>query len=334
MRKINSLFAFSVLLIVSFLEADAQNNTYTGTNAGNGTSTGLENSGFGYNAADVIASGGNYNSAFGSSSGKSVTTGDGNSFLGYQSGYSISTSGYNTFIGYQSGYSNTNSSNVFLGAYAGRYSASGSNSVYIGYQSGYNNTAGIGNIFLGYGAGYNETGSNKLYIDNSTVSTPLIYGDFSSNQVGINSLPSSTYTLTVGGTIHTTGLYVNGSQAAKWDLSGSNISYQAGSVSIGTTNPQGYKLAVAGKIISEEVVIKLLANWPDYVFERNYNLLSLPELEKFILANKHLPGVPTAEQVTKVGIEVGEMNAILLKKVEELTLHIITLEKRVKELEK
>jgi hypothetical protein len=91
----------------------------------------------------------------------------------------------------------------------------------------------------------------------------------------------------------------------------------------------GYKLAVNGKIIAEEVVVKLSQNWPDYVFSPNYTLRPLSEVEEHISNHGHLPDVPSAQQVEKDGIGVGEMNAILLKKVEELTLYVIELKKEV-----
>jgi hypothetical protein len=100
-----------------------------------------------------------------------------------------------------------------------------------------------------------------------------------------------------------------------------------GNVGIGTTAPSAYRLAVNGKAIAEEIVVKLYGNWPDYVFEPEYKLPSLFELEQYIKANKHLPEVPSAEHVKENGLSVGEMNAILLKKVEELTLHLIEVNK-------
>lgn len=100
-----------------------------------------------------------------------------------------------------------------------------------------------------------------------------------------------------------------------------------GNVGIGTSDTKGYKLAVAGKMISEEVVVKLQGNWPDYVFEKNYNLPTLTELEAYIKVNKHLPEVPSACVVEENGVNLGEMNAILLKKVEELTLYVIEQQK-------
>ena len=85
---------------------------------------------------------------------------------------------------------------------------------------------GTGNVFIGPNAGYNETTSNKLYIDNSNTSTPLIYGDFSTNRLSINAAPSSTHTLSVGGTINSTGLFINGvaiGDATYWAKSGTNL---------------------------------------------------------------------------------------------------------------
>jgi len=66
----------------------------------------------------------------------------------------------------------------------------------------------------------------------------------------------------------------------------------------------------------------------------SYNLMPLKELEQYILQNKHLPDVPTQDEISKNGIDVYEMNAVLLKKVEELTLYVIELEKRIDEMEK
>ncbi|MBK6933743.1 MAG: hypothetical protein IPH17_01245 [Bacteroidales bacterium] len=66
----------------------------------------------------------------------------------------------------------------------------------------------------------------------------------------------------------------------------------------------------------------------------NYNIMPLKELEQYIKQNKHLPDVPTQDEISKDGMDVYEMNAILLKKVEELTLYVIELEKRIDEMEK
>jgi hypothetical protein len=91
--------------------------------------------------------------------------------------------------------------------------------------------------------------------------------------------------------------------------------------------PSGYKLAVSGKIITTEIVVKATGQWPDYVFESDYELLPLHQLERYVRQNKHLPNVPTAKEVENNGVALGEFNATLLKKVEELTLYMIELKK-------
>jgi hypothetical protein len=100
-----------------------------------------------------------------------------------------------------------------------------------------------------------------------------------------------------------------------------------GYVGIGTAAPDA-KLTVKGNIHTNEVKVDLLgAVAPDYVFEKEYNLMSLEDTKAYIDANKHLPEVPSAKEMEKNGVQLGEMNMLLLKKVEELTLHLIELKK-------
>ena len=99
-----------------------------------------------------------------------------------------------------------------------------------------------------------------------------------------------------------------------------------GNVAIGTSDSKGFKLAVNGSIRTKEVVVTA-DNWPDYVFSSTYNLRSLAEVEQHITTHGHLPDVPNAQAVEENGIGVGEMNALLLKKIEELTLYMIELKK-------
>ena len=90
------------------------------------------------------------------------------------------------------------------------------------------------------------------------------------------------------------------------------------------------KLAVGGGVIAEAVTVKLQANWPDYVFKKDYQLPSLQEVKTYIDQNQHLPEVPSAEQIAKEGLNLGEMNKLLMKKVEELTLYLIDEHKKNK----
>jgi len=87
-----------------------------------------------------------------------------------------------------------------------------------------------------------------------------------------------------------------------------------------------------GKLKAKEIEVTL-ANWPDFVFGKDYKLPSLSEVEQFVTQNQHLPNVPSAAEVEANGVNVGEMNAKLLQKVEELTLYIIQIEKRLSEVE-
>jgi hypothetical protein len=102
-----------------------------------------------------------------------------------------------------------------------------------------------------------------------------------------------------------------------------------GSVGIGTIDPGTSKLAVEGTIAARRIKVTQSGTWPDFVFDTEYKLPSLQEVEVFIKVNRHLPDVPSAAEVTKEGQDVGEMNRILLQKIEELTLHLIEQEKKI-----
>jgi hypothetical protein len=107
------------------------------------------------------------------------------------------------------------------------------------------------------------------------------------------------------------------------------MTVKAGNVGIGTTNPT-QKLSVAGTIQAYAVVVN--TGWSDYVFDENYRLAPLSEVEQTIKAQKHLPGIPSAQDVAEHGVSVGDMESKLLAKVEELTLHLIAQEKEINSL--
>lgn len=105
----------------------------------------------------------------------------------------------------------------------------------------------------------------------------------------------------------------------------------SGHIGMGTVNPGDYRLAVNGKIRATE--IKVDTGWADFVFEDDYELRSLSEVESFIEENGHLPEIPSAEEVEAEGVSLGEMDSKLLQKIEELTLYMIEMEKRNARLE-
>ena len=101
----------------------------------------------------------------------------------------------------------------------------------------------------------------------------------------------------------------------------------------GNAIPAGYNLIVQGKILCEEMKIELKSNWYDHVLKPGYKLMTLDSLQLYINKNSHLPDIPSAEDVKKNGIMAGEMNGLLLKKVEELTLYMIEQKKNSDNLE-
>jgi hypothetical protein len=106
----------------------------------------------------------------------------------------------------------------------------------------------------------------------------------------------------------------------------------AGYIGIGTTNPD-QRLTVNGTVHATRVKVETTVPGPDYVFEKDYILPSLGQIKSYIDENKHLPGVPSAKEMEAKGIDVGEMNMLLLKKIEEMTLYMIEQERRIKTLE-
>jgi len=107
-----------------------------------------------------------------------------------------------------------------------------------------------------------------------------------------------------------------------------------GQVLIGTREVTGtHRLYVAGSAIAEEVVVKLQANWPDYVFAPAYNMLSTAELRNYIQTNGKLPYLADAQSVAQDGLPLGETQAQLTRLVEELTLRLLEMDERIEELE-
>ncbi|MEO7311225.1 MAG: hypothetical protein ABIX01_12560 [Chitinophagaceae bacterium] len=108
-----------------------------------------------------------------------------------------------------------------------------------------------------------------------------------------------------------------------------------GKMRVGLTSlPLGYSFGVDGKMICEEVQVKLKADWADYVFAPAYTLRPINQVADFIKQNNHLPGIPAAASIAKDGLSIGEMQKLQMEKIEELTLYIIQLNEEVAQLKK
>lgn len=126
----------------------------------------------------------------------------------------------------------------------------------------------------------------------------------------------------------TNGLFKIGGNGGQEPAVGAINITSSGNVGIGITNPGTFKLAVEGKIGAREVKVTTANPWPDYVFSDDYTRRSLNDLEYYIRKEKHLPGIPSAIEISSAGgFELGEMNRKLLEKIEELTLYVIELKK-------
>lgn len=181
----------------------------------------------------------------------------------------------------------------------------------------YNN----GNIDFSVGDQYDYPVSSKFRFKGNSF---FSIGE-SSNEFAIYSNPQGSYVFRVNGDNMNTYLHED----------------RLGKVIIGSrtlaacSDCNEYKLFVKDGIRTEKVKVDIAASngWADYVFAKDYKLMPLKELDQFINTNGHLPEVPTTEEAIKNGIELKEMNILLLKKIEELTLYTIEQQKRIEALE-
>jgi hypothetical protein len=305
----------------TFFGLNAGNLTHTGyslvaigENSMRNLTNGYENTAVGKGSLEATTSG-NKNTAVGFNTLNRNTTGVQNVAIGGEALISNTTGSFNMAIGSKTLESNTNGqANVGIGISAlnqitGDFNigigfnsmfnkTSGDGNVGIGSYALNNNLTGSGNVAIGNRAGENETGSNKLYIANTATAMPLIYGDFSAKYVTIGDVSP---TLRIQG----------------------------------TANSSGYNLLVKGGILTEKVKVALAAagtDWADYVFEPSYKLMSIEEVETFTKENKHLPNVPSANEMVESGLDVAKTSKMFMEKIEELTLYIIELNKEVQAL--
>ncbi len=167
--------------------------------------------------------------------------------------------------------------------------------------------------------------------NNGNVATTTIYVRF--NPYATGNIDGKVIVSTVG--IDPKYVSVSGTGNATW-ITNANLLYTNSTITnvgIGTSSvPSGYLLGVNGKIISKGLKVQF-QNWADVVFQKEYKLMPLSEVEKFVQQNKHLPEFPSENSALKDGVAIEDMNVLLLKKVEELTLYIIEQDKKIKALE-
>lgn len=184
------------------------------------------------------------------------------------------------------------------------------------------------------GIGTNNPGS-KLEVRDASYSKIAAYTT-SVNKAGLWALNgTNSYGLIVDGS--GVGHLVNNINGPEFNLINFQQSNSAPQVWIGNSKPQSphtdFQFAVAGKVLAQSIYVTPASQWADYVFAPEYKLAKLTDVEKFYQENKHLPEIPSAKEVEEKGIDVGEMNTLLLKKVEELTLYVVDLNKKIESLE-
>lgn len=328
------------------------NNLFIGAQSGQLNTTGLNNMFIGSNSGGVNSTG-ERNVFVGTLAGGNNGTGSRNAFVGELSGYANTTGGDNTFIGRESGVSNTTGGyNLYIGRASGAGLATGYANTFIGDNATSNVSTTQYSTAIGEGSRVDcnsclvlgrvgvKTGIN---VTSPTAKLHVNAASSASAGVRLENLPTSTGTvfpLVVDASGNVMRSSTAGAREAAesldrhWTLTADNhlLNSNLGGIMIGTglsSTPEGYKLYVSDGILTErvKVAVKSTADWRDNVLQDDYKLRSVEEVETFIKANKHLPGVPSAQEMVENGNDLQKTDAILLEKVEEMMLYIIELKK-------
>ena len=263
---------------------------------------------------------GQNNLFLGDFSGQSITTGQDNVFTGFYSGFSNTAGKNNTTLGFKSLYSNTTGNNNTASGFKSLYSnTTGNKNTAFGTFSLRFNTTGKNNIAFGYSSGKDLSNGSENTISNNSIfigGKTKALADNQSNQIVIG------YDATGAGD---NSVVLGNNEITKTVLKGN--------IGIGTDNPGSWELAVDGKIKTKEVKVTI-EGWSDFVFFEDYQLPTLIEVENHIKEKGHLKDIPSAEKVKQDGFFLGEMDAKLLQKIEELTLYTIQQQKELNEQQK
>lgn len=354
------LSAGAILLANATAASNATGHTLVGTSAGSAIGTNQTvvtygNTMVGASAGGLTTNGSN-NSFLGISAGVYNTTGSFNQYFGSAAGANNRTGIHNVMIGSNAGFdgvgttAKNSSYSTFIGNYAGQNAAANYNT-FIGYAAGQFSTTGTNNVWIGNFAGGNAGVTNNNYCN--------FIGDQSGSWTGTNfASPISV----VNNLTNATAIGFQSQVIVSNALVLGGVGAYAVKVGIGLNNP-AYPLDVKGvvnmRLTQNSPAIKInerdfmgideneefwVSNfkiryenenqWSDKVFEKDYKLMKINDLDKFITQNKHLPNIPSAKEVVEKGVNNAEITSKLLEKIEEMSLYIIQLEKRIKVLER
>ena len=270
-----------------------------------------------------------------------------NTSIGVDAFKNNTTGVYNSGFGFNALASNTTgNNNTSLGYAALGNNRSGNDNTAIGYQANVTDTSDSYAISIGYNA---TAISNQLALSDSihtikakglSTGAGYVLTDVSGNgNLSLQPIAGGTTAWSLSGNTPTSGIsYIGSSNNVSLRFRTHNIERMTidsiGRVGIGTTNiaDTSYNLYVEKGISTRKVKVNV-ASWSDYVFDTDYKLSSLIDVENYIKQNKHLPDVPSAIEVEKNGIDLGNNQKILLQKIEELTLYIIDQNKKIEELQ-
>ncbi|WP_020595340.1 hypothetical protein [Spirosoma panaciterrae] len=312
-------------------------NNFIGNGAGSSNFSGTENNFLG-NVAGFSNTTGYHNNFIGRSAGQSNTTGGNNNFIGSGSGYSNTTAKENNFFGFEAGHFNTTGEfNNFFGANAGYSNSVGNSNIFIGDKAGLFNFSGSKNIIIGpfSGTAITSTDNNVLIGYNSQADNGL----FNATALGANSRVTASNALILGdqvnvgiGTSAPTARLEIVSQSE--NTSGLRLTSLIDNSPVVTQTDQFLTVDHQGNVVKARYQLRIqdTAQWSDKVFRPGYSLKSLPAVEAYIQQHGHLPDMPSADEVAEKGVDLVKMNALLLQKIEELTLHTIELQKQVDQL--